>query len=211
MFFDQVPHLQIPIWENRRRVKVLERFKGWLNHFCALVHDPQEGATSPRAMELRQSIEQQKPAAISMIHSAGISTDITPGQHALLANRGKIYEVSEELDLLEDFFWLETPGLQREAISLPDRAIGVYEEGKSAAWMRTFNPLFWLARVIDGLAESSFKMVALFGRNPQKDRRTRAGRLIAGIEKLLLWAAALAAILEFLGFRTGVRHLLNLP
>jgi hypothetical protein len=211
MWFDLLPYRKITIGENHHRVEILNQFRDLLWQFLQPL-DPDAVFVKDHITEQRRrSINQALPRAGRFIRLAGLSSAVPDSQREYLSSRSKFAGIDAKLDLLDDFLWQATPGLQQQALDLVDRAIAVYKDDEPAARFRTFNPIFWLAFPFDWLAESAFSFfVRVFGGNPQKVRNSGFG-IVVVIEKLLFWAAAIATILEFLGFQTGIRHLLHLP
>jgi hypothetical protein len=94
MGFDQLPYRQIPIFVNRRRVKLLNTFRTLLLNYI----------NSP-VQELRGSINQLMPVVADVSHLAGVS--LSEALHQRLLEMG--YLIPSERDLLENFFWAEAP------------------------------------------------------------------------------------------------------
>jgi hypothetical protein len=211
MWFDQLPYRKIPVGENQRRIEVLNQFRQLLWQFLQPLGQDAAFIKDHVTEQRRRAINQAMPSAARFVRLTGLSSAVPDSQREYLSSRSKFAAVDAKLDLLDGFFWQETPGLQQQALDLVDQAIGVYKDDEPAARFRTFNPFFWLGFPFDWLAESLFAFaVRLFGHNPQKVRNSGFAIVVVLLEKIIFWAAALATVLEFLGFQTGLRHLLHL-
>jgi len=195
MGFDQLSYRKIPIWENYRRVKILNRFREPLNQFNQRLNSG-ESVQSQTMRELQRLINHDRANGASFIRLADLSSTVPPSQADYASSRSKHAALDAKLDLIDGFFWQNTPGFRQDAIDLVDRAIGRYSENKSRAWRNAFNPLLWF----DWLVDLSFNLVALFGRDPREMKKLYKGR----VERLLGIGAALATIL---GFVLHVFHL----
>lgn len=80
-----------------------------------------------------------------------------------------------------------------------ERAIGKYENQRKAAIIRTFNPFWWIFKLIRAIAYVPFLILKEIGFDTSKFERTILGRLIKLIFDLAVFLAALLAILKALG------------
>ena len=195
IFFDQVEFAKIPIWENQRRIKALWGFR---NLYIDRIKRPPGN---------RSEINQQKPAIQKMVALAGIEA-----YRATRRTEGGTIDI----DALADLFELE---IHRVRPTLPvdviEEAIGVYRDDQAKSWFRTFWPFFWLARLVDWMADRFFNLlVALVGADPNKAKSSSFGRVFTALKELTLWVATvvatIVAVLEFLGYETSIRRFLHL-
>jgi hypothetical protein len=209
---DLVKYDKIPIWENKRRIKELTFFRDlWLEGMFAAPHVLISPATGkPFSPEQRRSeLNHRIPGVREMVALSNISS---------LRDWRTIRKDDPPLhvDVLEQFWYTEKLRLSpRAPTDVVDEAIGVYQADQTRSWIRTCNPFFWLARLIDWLVGEAFNVVALFGYNPEAARLSPIGRFVFVVGKFIveffILAAAVCTVLEFLGFQTPIRHFLHLP
>ena len=73
-------------------------------------------------------------------------------------------EPSGEIDLLENLFRLHQHRVSPQILlDYVDRAIGVYKDDRSRAWMRTINPFYWLNLLLECTARLPFFVLGSMG------------------------------------------------
>lgn len=198
--FDQLSYRRIPIWENRHRAKVLDRFRDLLTDFNNglkrfLFVD------APELAETHRSISELKGVVSDMCRLAGISFVVPESKREYLAAKSKWLAIPAGYDLLDNFFWL-VPGLRKDVIELVDRAKGVYDHNKGAAWRRTFNPFYWFGIAVDWIAGILLRTLADFGVEDAAEPNSRVSRIVRRVVYVLLVVVpAIMAYLEFFGLR----------
>jgi hypothetical protein len=207
----QLKYRKIAIWENKERIKDLSFFRDLylegLFDSVKLLVSPATGKPFT-AEERRSELNRRIPAVKQMVALADI-----------LAFRDWITNRKDDapipVDVLEQFWYLEKLRISFRAPSdVVDEAIGQYQSDQRRSLVRTFNPFYWLGRLIDWLIDEAFNVVALFGGNPQTARNSSIGRTVIAIGTFLAWAATIGAFiiaaLDFLGLKTAVRNMLHL-
>ena len=196
---------KIPIWENKQRIKDLTFWRDlWLQGTSPDVKVLISPATGkPFGVEERRGeLNRRIPLVREIVALADIST--VRDWKTVRKDAGTV-----RVDILEQFWYVETLRLSYRAPSdVVDEAIGKYQADQRGGWIRTFNPVYWIGRLIEWLIGLAFNVVRLFGRNPQTARNSRVGRTISAIGKFLAWVATVGGFLiQF----PAVRHLLHLP
>jgi hypothetical protein len=202
---------QIPIWENKQRIKDLQFFRDvYLLGLWGYTKLLESAATGKpfTAEECRSEINRRLPGVKEMVRLADIS--------ALRDWVTRKDDEAVQIDVLEQLWYLETLRLSYRAPSdVVEEAIGKYQADQFKSWVRTFNPFYWVGRLINWLIGEAFNVVALVGANPQTARNSPAGHIIFAIGTFLAWVATiggfLIAALDFLGFKTPIRNYLHLP
>jgi hypothetical protein len=201
---------KIPIWENKRRIKELTFWRDlWLTFASnrPLV-SPKTG--QPFSFEERRGeLNRRIPAVREMVTLAEV--------HAVrdwmtVGKQTKTLRV----DILEQFWYVERLWLSFQAPSdVVDEAIGKYQSDQRRSWIRTFNPFYWISRLIDWLISEAFNVVKIFGGNPETARASQLGRVINAFGQFIAWIAgivvAIVTVLWFLGFDKPIRNYLHLP
>jgi hypothetical protein len=203
---------KIPIWENERRIKDLTFWRDlWLEgtfQGVKLLVSPTTGkpfSSEERHAELNRRI----PGVREMVKLAVIPT--TRDWVTIRKDDPPV-----RVDILEQFWYVEKLRISFRAPSdVVDEAIGKYQSDQRRSWIRTFNPLYWFGRIVDRLLSEAFNVVTIFGGNPETARGSWIGRILFVIAQFGTWLLALAAaactVLEFMGFKTPIRHFFHLP
>ena len=154
---------KIPIWENKQRIEYLTFWRDlWLEGMFALNETPESPITrkplnqAERITELNRRI----PAVREMVRLANIQT----------LRNWRTFRKDDppiRLDILEEFWNVHQLRLSPRAPSdVVDEAIGRYQADQRGSWIRTFNPLYWIERLIESLIDKAFNVVALFWWQP---------------------------------------------
>jgi hypothetical protein len=198
--------------ENKRRIKHLQFFRDvylmGLWGYTKLLISAATGKPFT-AEECRSEINRRLPSVKEMVRLADISA---------LRDWATVRKDDErvQIDVLEQLWYLEKLRLSYRAPSdLVEEAIGKYQADQFNSWVRTFNPFYWIGRLINLVIGELFNVVALVGANPETARNSSTGHIISVIGKFLGWlaciVAAVIAVLEFFGFETPIRHYFHLP
>jgi hypothetical protein len=216
MSFDQLPYRKIPIWENRRRSMVLVRLRNLLGEILRLLDRPDTVLTKDIKDDYSRSIILILPGASQFIRLAGLSTTVPSSQREYLSNRSTVAGIDAKLDLLEGFLWQENPGLRKQAVALVDQATGVYNESIWKALINTFNPFYWIIRLIEWITGWIIELVALIAQLPvrffsaifsidqEEAVRSKVGRFFTGVSVLVQGLAALVFLLDHFGLEKGI-------
>jgi hypothetical protein len=204
MSFDELPFRRIPIWDTCHRLDLLRRFRNLLSEYAQLLETTNTPAYSAVARAKRQQIDQLAESARKNVRLANVSTIVSPAVRQAIMQKWSWHQISEQLDLIGDFFFFDIPGLRIEAVARVDRAKGVYEGNKRAAWFRTFWPFFWFGVFANWVADIPFKILKKLGFEFTGNASSRAARSLHGALALLVWAvgfgASVAGLLDFFGW-----------
>jgi len=146
---------KISIWENRKRLKLLNEFRNLvITYFNNIESDLFNLRENQQAIEARRKINLLIDKVHFIIRSAGIlplmyyspppAVGGLAGNIDLIYNIFNLYRFKIEPQYLLDFI---------------DRAIGIYENDKFNALLRTLNPLFWISLILDYIVSLPFKFV----------------------------------------------------
>ena len=151
-------------------------------------------------VELRRAINQSTAIASNMIQLAGVPLIVSGDLRELIAGRAKWFPIGPDFNLLANFFWLEIPGLQKEASGRVDQAIGVYDEYKCSAWRRTFWLFYWFRFIADSFAQATVDFLAKLGFEAAKDTESQGGNILRVSLRVLgyILQAVLFALLALL-------------
>lgn len=156
------------------------------------------------AKEARREINQLRDEIHSIILNLGIDPlfSWTPPS-AIGGDETKI-------DLIEDIFDLDQFDIgPNNVLGLIDRAIGEYDSNRRSAFVRTFNPFFYLGRVLDTITDLPFIVTGILGFNREKIKASTIGRLVKGILYLIIIVAAILTILHLLNFVEPIKQFVH--
>jgi len=173
---------QITIWENRRRVKLLQEFRSLVTeYFENVTHGRLAGyVESDRAREIRPEINKLMRSTKEAVGGARL----TP--YAFDVRGGR----QMRFDFFSDIFRLrEYNATEQWPVDLIDRALGIYKDDKGRAKFRTFNPFWWAGRIFGWVARTPFLLASAAGFDTSKVEKSVIGRII----RLAVWVAGAAA------------------
>ena len=114
---------------------------------------------------------------------------------------------AQQIDVLPNLFELTSFQIpHKRAVDLIERALGVYQSDRTAAWVRTSNPFWWLKRSLLWLFSIPFVFLGALG----FDARRAEGSVFGKILKLLLATSAVLTSLNYLGRLSAVKALLGI-
>src|ERR1043166_6771736 len=200
---------RIPVWENRRRRRLLIQFRDLIARYeqqlptstMGDVYDSEESA------QTRGELNRQLAEAELCVARAGISTVVTWTPPAAVGG------YVQQVPVLTNLFNLHMHHIPfQSAIDIVDRAIGNYESDEENAWWRTFNPFFWLGLLLDYVAFVPFAIARRAGFQTQKIEDSWIGRTLKFVVWLLTAAALIVSLLQAFGIwdaaliKMGVKH-----
>lgn len=116
---------------------------------------------------------------------------------------GRIFQ---GVPLLSNMFNVHTLDQEPQSVLDPlDRAIGTLEHDRRAAWIRTFNPFFWIGLVFSATARVPFLILGELGFDRARAERSLLGRLFKALVWLIGSLGSLATLIEFSGLGNGAR------
>ena len=199
-------YTRILIWENKRRLNKLREFRSLMIRYF---NNSRVGFGGGRveesaAKEARREINRLRDEIHSIILNSGIDPVFswTPPS----AVEGD----ETEIDLIEDIFDLDQFDIgPNNVLGLIDKAIREYDSNRKSAFVRTFNPFFYLGRALDVITDLPFIIIGILGFNRQKIRTSAIGRLVKGILYLTVIVAAILTILHLLDFIEPIKQFVH--
>ena len=199
-------HTRILIWENRRRLNKLREFRSLVIRYF---NNSRVGFGGGRveesaAKEARRELNQLRDEIHSIILNSGIDPSFTWTRPAAAGGD------ETEIDLIEDIFNLDQFDIgPNNVLGLIDKTIEKYDSNHKAAFIRTFNPFFYLGVVLNTISDLPFIIIGILGFNRQKMKASAVGRLVKGILYLIIIAAAVLTVLHFLGFLEQIKQFVH--
>jgi len=188
--------------ENKRRLAKVFTFRNLVIEYynnCKI--DTFEAIENDRARQLRREINTSLDEVAKIVHAVGISTTRLYSPSPI---RGGY---AGPVDTLSNIFQL--PFLQIKpnvVIDELERAWGIYNGNQRAAKVRLFNPFYYLAWLLDLVAEIPFALLGALGFNRGKAEVSPLGRAAKLVFKLVAFIAALLTVLYHLGLMDGIRN-----
>ena len=178
----------IPLWENTRRIEVLEKFRndvvGYFNN---------SRAASQPGKEQDGRTRQQLNLRVSQVHwiikAAGITPAITDIPAPAIG--GHVLQINTILNLFD----LDI-NTRQYAVDFIDMALGVYQNDRRAAKIRTFNPFWWLSRGLLWFVRIPFVLLGAVGFDAARAEASVGGKVL----KLTIFLSAVLTILNYLGW-----------
>lgn len=196
---------EVPIWENRRRVAHLYNFRALVERYFAnvRVHYLEGPIEEGEARDVRPQINRELGETQRILGTSGVSDHVTFREAPVAGGR-----VMPGISILANIFNLHQmaagPGQVMDCL---DRAIGVLENDRRAAWRRTLNPLYWVNRVLIAVARVPFVAMEELGFDGRKAEATFGGRLVKAILYAAPPIAALLKIVEFVREEEWLRQI----
>lgn len=196
---------EITIFANRNRVNILNKFKKLVGVYFdnletvkvkGLYFGEKENDT---AIHARQEINKM----LNKVRGFIIGTETYPITYWSSSRLES--GINCDVDLLNNIFNLQRLGsgwrqLIASLIDFVDRAIGIYDDDKIYAFIRTFNPFFWTFRILNYFSSIPFKFIGAIGFDESKAENSYAGKLIKGFIQLIIAIGAFLTILEKTGY-----------
>ncbi len=196
-------YTKILIWENKRRLNKLREFRPLMIRYF---NNSQVGFGGGRveesaAKEARREINLLRDEIHSIILNSGIDPIFSWTPPSAVGGD------ETEIDLIEEIFDLDQFDVgPNNVLGLIDRAIGKYDANRKSAFVRTFNPFFYLGRALDVITDLPFIVIGILGFSRQKIRTSAIGRLVKGILYLIIIVAAVLTILHLLDFLEPIKQ-----
>ena len=199
-------YTKILVWENKRRLNKLREFRPLMIRYF---NNSRVGFGGGRveesaAKEARREINLLRDEIHSIILNSGIDPSFSWTPPAAVGDD------ETEIDLIEDVFNLDQFDIgPNNLLDLIDRAIGIYDSNRKSAFIRTFNPFFYLGLVLDTISDLPFIAIGILGFNRQKIKTSAIGRLVKGILYLTIIVAAVLTILHLLDFVEPIKQFMH--
>jgi hypothetical protein len=188
---------KIPIWENRRRLRMLHAFrKDVLKYFEQAGYDQTFGncVDTEESEITRSAINRSLDDIDAIIDLTGLGTTITWTPAPAVGG------FVQQIPVVTNVFNLHHYQVPHQTlIDFVDRAIGIYKRDQTSAWIRTFNPFFWFGLALDYVASLPFRIARRAGFNPTKIEDSWFGRLVKFVVMILGAVGSLVAILQAVG------------
>lgn len=198
----------IPIWENRRRSKLLIEFKNSIVEYFNSVEyrDVFDLNVEPIENEGVQRIRSRINLVIHEIHFIVLSSGVAPTIY--YSSPPAVGGIAGNIDLINNIFNLRRFEIDtRHLIDIVEGSIGLYERDRLSSFLRTINPFYWIALILNFLVSLPFQILGRVGFNQEKMENSVVGKAIKGTLYLITVFSAFLTIVEKLGYLQWVKNL----
>lgn len=187
----------ITFWENERRLEKLVKFHIYVVDYFNDSHKDTFGihlTEGEKAKHSRRKINLMIDEVHKMIIAAGINCNVR------LVPPPAVGGYAGKVDVLMNLFDLYRFNIgPRDAVGYIERAIGVYQSDRRKSVFRTFNPFWWMSRLLYWFARTPFSLIEVAGFDATRAERSTLGRFVKIIFILISVIASLFAILDHMG------------
>lgn len=194
---------KITIWENNKRVRLLSEFRElvvtYFNNIKYLGTGYSGVSENEKAREARIKINMILDKMYFVVISAGVNPIMyyTPPP--------SVGGFTGDIDLFHNIFNLYRFDIEpTKILDFIERAIGIYENNRLNALLRTINPFFWLGLILNYIVSLPFKVIGEIGFDQEKIESSTTGKIIKGIIKsifyLITFLASFLAVLKYIGY-----------
>lgn len=201
---------KITIWENRKRTELLVAFRNLVDTYFTNLEDYSHLGLDPHENEKAKKARREINMILDKMHSVIILAGVSPTIY--YSPPPAIGGLAGTIDLIYNIFNLHHFEIKPEnLLDLIDRAVGIYENDRLNAWLRTINPLFWLGLILDYIVSLPFKIIGKIGFNQERVESSIMGRITKGVLYLIIVLAAFLEILEKIGYLEKLKSLIQRP
>lgn len=202
---------RIPVWETNRRIRVLKEYIRLVAEYATLSSKSEDFETREQADTTRQQLSARRmdldiqlQNAEHVVQGSGISPLVTWSPPPMVGG------YPHQVDLMADMFQLEQHGIDFSALSdVLLRAMGVYQQDKTAAWLRTLNPFYWISVPIEWASYLPFRIIGFLGQDADRASQSLLGRTIQGVLVLGQTVAVYLGIAEKFGLLQVLKRFLQ--
>ena len=185
-------------WKNRRSTAELQQFRldleGYIDH-SSYHWQADDVIEEEQAKVLKVRMNRALHRVINAIDHAGLTSIV------IYTPPPSVGGYQQHVDLLDNIFILHQFKIpQGRVIELIDRAIGIYEDDRWPALLRSINPIWWFWRGLVLVSSGPFKLLSIAGFDVANIENSFAGRLVRLVVMLVMLFAAFLTVLQLLGF-----------
>ena len=189
---------ELTCWENRRRAECLFRFRElvvtYFNNIQRHGYGFDEPVEGQAAKVARSDINRMSQQALRFVYDAGVPSDVT--YYPAPAVGGYVRTVN----VLGNLFNLSASSIPtQKAVDIIEQAIGVYDADYQASVIRTFNPFFWIGKILRAISAIPFAILEHAGLHGKKLEDSFVGRLVKLLTQIVTLLTAVFGFLKLVG------------
>jgi len=198
----------VTYWKNRRCVADLQQFRSDLeNYIDQSSYSWQADAIIEEepAKDAKVRMNRALHRVATAINGAGVPSFV------IYTPPPAVGGYQQHIDLLFNLFGLHQYQIsQGRVIELIDRAIGVYENDRLSAILRSINPLWWFWKGLVFISSGPFKLLSAAGFDIHRIENSFIGRSIRLAVMLVMVFAAFLTVLQLLGYLEQFKKLVGI-
>ena len=195
-------------WKNRRCAADLQQFRSDLENYIdqSSYHWMAEAVIEEEpAKDVRVKMNRALHCVVTAIDAAGLPRIVVYTPDPRIGGDQQLVDVLDNLFILHQF---RLP--QGRVIELIDRAIGIYENDKWPAILRSINPLWWLWKSLVFLSSGPFQLLSAAGFDTASIENSFVGRMVRLVVMVVMVLAAFLTVLQLLGHLEQFKKLVGI-
>jgi hypothetical protein len=166
---------KLPIYIVKKRIRVLESFLELSRNYFGSLQASSFGGSSETNASL--AYRSQLNALISSVESYVRQSDTTDTY--LYRAPPVVGGYAQNISVIQNIFSLHSNQISPLVLfDVLERSIADYSNDINYAWIRTFNPIYWIGVFIHYLASFPFKLLTSVGFNGEKAKHSLLGKVI---------------------------------
>lgn len=202
---------KMTIWEVERRLETLYSFRNFLVEYYNNIKCVGFRQVEPndQALIARQELNAILDEVRVSMYRAGVTTIVNVRDPIALGGKSRSLSMLDNLYLIHQF-----EGDPQILVDFVEQAIGKYKSSCSKARFRTFNPFFWINRLIAAILSFPFRLLTSAGLVTEstldKSPMLRIPRaIVVFMGTLITYSVSLVTIAEKLGYLNVLRSLVK--
>lgn len=165
------PYKKLFVWQTRNRIKLIHEFHNLAATYFSNAHYDsydREVKENAEARQARVQLNLMLPGAARAVYGTGIVTQFTYTPPPVVGGFIRRFDLFYNL-----FDLLKFEAQPDQVLDALQRAAAVYIDDCPAACFRTFNPIFWVARLIEYVVGIPFRFLGTLGLDESKAETSR--------------------------------------
>lgn len=171
----------LTFWRNLYRQRRLKEFQKHIEkYFCLIGYNSyRDIVDTAESKKIREMLNKQSGFIQTYLLETGVSLSVTHTPPPAIGG------YVQKIDLVDNLFNIQNYDIEPQVlVDTIDKALGVYEADLVSSLMRTFNPLYWLGRLLELIASIPFYLLGSLGLNRNRFENSVAGRLAKRLIKV---------------------------
>lgn len=190
-----IKKLNITFWENIVRRKKLQEYRSQVEKYFQNIdynEYSRDIIDSGESRDIRKLLNNNNETVQTVFRDVGVIPDVvyTPPP----AIGGYI----QRINLVDNLFNLQNFDIETQALlDFIDQVDGIYQQDFINSVLRTINPFYWLAKILEFIASIPFFFIGSIGLNQKQIEGSFVGKLVKLIIKLLATIGAIVSVWDF--------------
>jgi len=175
-------HQEFTFWQNLLRQQALKNYRQQVERYFELVdYDIDRNIIdTAESKRVRQFLNREAEKILTIFKDVNFSVNVVHTPPPAIGG------LVQRINLIDNLFNLQHYDIEPQAlIDMIDQVLGVYERDFVMSVVRTFNPLYWLGKVLEIMASLPFYILGRLGFERNKLERSSTGKVMKWLIKLL--------------------------